>query len=373
MKVLFIGPLPEPTTGQSLACRVFLDAVEHKHDVVVVNLSKSTFRQGVSSLSRIVDVVRILLEVRRHRDGADVIYLTIAESIAGNLKDLAIYLICRRRLSRVVIHLHGGAGIRRILLRKGHPLRRVNEFFVRRLGGVIVLGQRHAPLFAHSVSADRLHVVPNFAQDELFETRERIDAKFHDATPMRVLFLSNLLPGKGHVELLEAYRSLDESLRAKMRLDYAGGFESSEDESAFLLQVRATPGAEYHGTVRGEAKRALFQQAHVFCLPTYYPYEGQPISILEAYAAGCAVITTDHSGIGDIFAGGVNGLQVEPRSPSDLRKALEQVVTRVDGMRAIALANRDEADRKFRTCDYNARLMAILDSTAARAAGRESR
>ena len=76
------------------------------------------------------------------------------------------------------------------------------------------------------------------------------------------------------------------------------------------------------------------------------------------------MITTDHSGIGDIFVGGVNGLRVEPRSSSDLRAALEEAVNRVDTMRAMALANRDEADRKYRTREYTAKLMSILDATA---------
>jgi glycosyltransferase involved in cell wall biosynthesis len=63
----------------------------------------------------------------------------------------------------------------------------------------------------------------------------------------------------------------------------------------------------YHGDssaciiVDGPGKKNLFSEAHIFCLPTYYPYEGQPIAILEAFASGCVVITTNHSGISDFF------------------------------------------------------------------------
>ena len=85
------------------------------------------------------------------------------------------------------------------------------------------------------------------------------------------------------------------------------------------------------------------------------------------------MITTDHSGIGDIFVGGVNGLEVEPRSPSDLRAALQEAVNHIDTMRAMALANHAEADRKYRTREFTATLMSIIEATAARAAGRESR
>ena len=71
----------------------------------------------------------------------------------------------------------------------------------------------------------------------------------------------------------------------------------------------------------GEKKRRLFAEAHVFCLPTYYSYyEGQPISILEAYASGCVVITTDHGGICDIFKDKINGFRVEKRSCLSIKK-----------------------------------------------------
>lgn len=55
-------------------------------------------------------------------------------------------------------------------------------------------------------------------------------------------------------------------------------------------------------------KLDLFVESHVFVLPTYYLFEGQPIGIIEAYAAGCVVVTTRHSNICDIFSGSINGI-----------------------------------------------------------------
>ena len=43
-------------------------------------------------------------------------------------------------------------------------------------------------------------------------------------------------------------------------------------------------------------------------MPTRYPNEGQPISILEAMGNGMFIITTDHAGIPDIVEDGVNGI-----------------------------------------------------------------
>ena len=282
--ILFIGPLPEPVTGQSLACRVLLDGLPGEYRVELVDLTKREFRQGVSSLSRVVEVAGIVWRVWQKHARADVIYLTVSESLAGNLKDLVLYALCFRKLQWMAIHLHGGAGMREIMLRRG-VLRTLERVLPRRLGAAIVLGESQRAIYRGVVADQRIHVIPNFAQDSLFTTIERIGEKFERTTPLRVLFLSNLLPGKGYDELVDAFMGLDETSKASMRLDLAGAFESERARAQLLAKVAGEPHIQYHGTVAGERKRALFDQAHVFCLPTYYPYEGQPISILEAYAS----------------------------------------------------------------------------------------
>jgi glycosyltransferase involved in cell wall biosynthesis len=359
--VLFIGPLPGPVTGQSVACQAFFDELSRAHRVVLVDLSKGTFRQGVSSTSRIAEVAGILRRVWRGRRSADVIYLTVSESYAGNLKDVLIYAICYRQLSRMVIHLHGGAGMRRLMLGGNALVRRVNAFFLRRLGGVVVLGPTHVPIYRGIVPDDRIHVVPNFADDSLFTTPDCVAAKF-ERRPLRLLFLSNLLPGKGHEELVEAFFALDADTRAAIEIDFAGGFETDEQQARFLAGIAGVENIRYHGTVIGERKRELFDRAHVFCLPTYYPYEGQPISILEAYAAGCAVISTDHSGIPDVFRGDVNGFLVSPRSVPELARAIARAVAETDRVRAMAMSNLEAARTRYRAADYQRSLMDIVGS-----------
>jgi glycosyltransferase involved in cell wall biosynthesis len=362
MRVLFIGPLPEPTTGQSLACRVLLDGLTENHEVDVIDLSKKDFRQGISSSSRIAEIAGVLWRVFRKRGAADVIYLTVSESRAGNLKDLLVYCLCFRRLRDMVIHLHGGAGMRLILLGDRPGLRRLNTFFLRRLGAAIVLGNRHVDLYEGVVPNERIHIVPNFAEDRFFTTADAIDARFSKTRPLKLLFLSNLLPGKGHDELLEAFLGLDHRTRSAVELDFAGGFESSEQQRGFLARIAGLEGVRYHGTVAGEQKKALFHAAHLFCLPTYYPYEGQPISILEAYASGCAVITTGHSGIPDIFHDGTNGIQVPPRSASDLRGAIEKALREPEQLRRMAHTNLTTALANYRTRQYQRALVRIIDS-----------
>lgn len=348
MKILFIAPLPPPVTGQSVAVQaLFNQLTADGHVVVPINMSKDSFRQGVSSFSRVLEVLRVVWRTWRAGRDFDIVYLTNAESLAGNLKDLLLLAVLGRLRAKTWLHLHGGAGMRNLLADRTGWVGRLNGFFLRRVEGVIVLGERLAPIFNGYVRPDQIRVVKNFAADALFIDAARMAEKWADTAVLRVLFLSNLLPGKGHEELLHAIRSLPPVLTARFKFDFAGGFQSTIDKERFQAAIADLPGVQYHGVVHDEAKQALLAQAHVFCLPTFYPYEGQPISILEAYASGCMVLTTDHSGIFDIFTPGENGREVHPRNPKSIVTALENLAEEPVEVEKLARRNRAVADLQY--------------------------
>lgn len=361
-RLLFIGPLPEPTTGQSLACKVLLDGLRHNYEIDVVDLRKEQFQQGVNSLGRVREVTDAVAAVRKRQRHADVIYLTISESIAGNLKDIAFYIACGHRLDRLVVHLHGGAGMQVLLGGKLPFLAALNRYFLRRMGGVIVLGARLANMYQSFLPPARIAEVANFAPDDLFVDDAQIDANFTDTGPLRLLFLSNLLPGKGHDDLLDALGMLSPEDRSALTVDFAGGFEDEQAKTDFLARAATYPNTVmYRGIVGGAAKRDLLRRAHLFCLPTYYPYEGQPISILEAYAAGTAVLTTDHSGIFDVFSPEVNGFVVEKQAPAAIAAALRHALTDRTTLRRIAHTNAVAARELYREQHYVARMRDALN------------
>lgn len=209
MKILFIGDLPGQMTGIALACRVFLDEVVKTHTVDVINLGKPSFRSGIVSINRMLDVFSFVRNAWRKKRSVDCIYFTISQSVFGNMKDILIYLSCFDRLPNMLVYLHGGAGMRKLLKPSNRLLRAINGYFLRRVGAVIVLGVRHVDIFENLVPVERIHVVPNFAEDSLFVDKADIRSKFEGGKPLRLLLLSNLIPGKGYIELIEAFRSLD--------------------------------------------------------------------------------------------------------------------------------------------------------------------
>jgi glycosyltransferase involved in cell wall biosynthesis len=362
--VLLIAPLPPPITGHSLASEVLLRDLAARGHVEVVNLSIGSSNDGTVSPRRLAEVVKVLRQVWRKRKSSDAIYLTIAESFAGNVKDLAIYLICAGRLHRLFIHLHGGS-IKKLLFDRRPLVHRLNALAVRRMGGVIVSGPSHEPIFASMIDRDRLHIVPNFAPDQLFVPESSISANFADPRPLRVLYLSGMNEGKGYLDLLHAYLELGQAERAEIQLDFAGKFDSPDPRDVFLRRIAGLPGVRYHGLVDDDAKVRLFAAAHVFCLPTRM-FEGQPISILEAYAAACVVLTTGQEGIRDVFRSGVNGVEVAPHAPKALAAALrQQLATDPAALAAMARENRRLAEERYRAARFTDDVARILRTGAA--------
>lgn len=365
MNLLFIGPLPEPLTGHSLACKVLHDALIRHFHVRALDLSKAGFISGVVSLGRIREVFGVLWGVWRAQSCAQVIYLTISESVAGNLKDLCIYALCYRRLSRTVIHLHGGS-IRAYIFDKYRVLAWINRFFLSRIGAVVILGESHREIFGGMVAPERLHVVPNFAEDHLFTTVARIQDKFSNVQQLRILYLGNLIDGKGHEDMVRAYRGLSEDVRRRLHLDFAGAFQGEREKRRFQALIDGEEGITYHGIVGGSVKRELLHRSHVLCLPSSL-LEGQPISILEAYASGCVVISTNRGGIPDIFRDQTNGFLVQPGDCESLAGVFTWVVNVAHQLTEMAIRNLHLAEGNHRVASYTG---ALLDLTRRVASGR---
>jgi glycosyltransferase involved in cell wall biosynthesis len=69
----------------------------------------------------------------------------------------------------------------------------------------------------------------------------------------------------------------------------------------------------------------LLRQADVFVLPSLY--EGLPVSVLEAMAAGTPVVATAVGGTDEAVVAGKSGLLVPPRDPEALANAVRQILS----------------------------------------------
>ena len=89
----------------------------------------------------------------------------------------------------------------------------------------------------------------------------------------------------------------------------------------------------------------LFSKCHIICLPSYR--EGFPKSLMEAAAAGRAIVTTDVPGCRDAIIPNKTGLIVPIKSPEKLADALQKLIENPKDRIAMGKAGRKLAEKEF--------------------------
>ncbi|KGE71130.1 hypothetical protein DC28_12840 [Spirochaeta lutea] len=329
--------------------------------MVPIDFTKGNFEQGKARVKRLLQVLEVVRDSIR-LGTVDIVYLTVSQSLLGNLKDLLIMIFAR---APVVLHLHGG-GIYETVFRSHKILAEFNKrVYLKKVKKIIILSDSLQSNYPFIERKDYFVSIPNFVSEDLFMPLQGIERKFHTSEKLKVLFLSNLLEEKGYREIVKAFLSLSEHTRESLELHIAGAFENEGSEEWMSDILQKSCGIFYHGIVASESKRELLQGSHIFILPTYYRYEGQPVSILEAYATGNVVITTDQGGIPDVFCAPENGYLVVKKSIQAIQRTLEEIVKSfsIDNtmLLQIAIKNSEYARREFTEEKFSENFFTLID------------
>ena len=134
-----------------------------------------------------------------------------------------------------------------------------------------------------------------------------------------ILFIGRHEPRKGLGVLLEALRMLP----GDVRLWIAG---SGSETAALQVRSASDPRIEWLGTVTDSEKIARLKGADVFCAPSLRG-ESFGIVLLEAMAAGTAVVASDLPGYRNVARPGHDALLVPPGDPAKLAAALGRVLS----------------------------------------------
>ncbi|MDX6154002.1 glycosyltransferase family 4 protein [Marinococcus sp. PL1-022] len=343
-KAALVGQFPPPVHGLSKALFKIADAKELQADyeMQMINLTNN---------KRIFSTVRRLIT-----SNCDFFYFTIAHSKGGNARDLLLLAIMLGKRRPVIIHYHGGYF--KQLLSKMNPLqRKLNERLLPKAACVVVLSESLKALFQPIIPDDKLVICENFVEKEALLTEEELETKIQTMNGKHVLFLSNFIASKGYLDVLKA-ASLSKN-HPEMTFHFAGAFFDPKEEKRFQAMVKEheLTNVVLHGVVGGEAKKDLLRTCNVFILPTYYPNEGQPISVIEAMANGLSVVTTKHAGIPDIVKE-ENGYFVPKQAPHAIARLLQDISVR--DLQKTARVNRTYALRSFKETDYTERIHRIF-------------
>jgi glycosyltransferase involved in cell wall biosynthesis len=159
-----------------------------------------------------------------------------------------------------------------------------------------------------------------------------------------LLFLSRIIREKGIIELIEAYSILKQK-HSGFQLCIAG----NGDDLKYVTDYVAKKGIrDVHvlGHVTGEEKFKAFENASIFCFPSYAG-EGMPVAVLEAMAMGLPLVSSQVSGLKDILEDGKNGMILGRIEPHEIADRISELVEN-DGLRdRISENNRKYAAERF--------------------------
>ena len=164
---------------------------------------------------------------------------------------------------------------------------------------MIVLAEEFREIFKGLVPDERVYVVENGVPDP-GAWALRNAAGRSNQQPETILFMSTLTPAKGILELIRAVGLLRQT-RPQVRLQVAGAWQDDGVKAAaaeLLAREKLGEHVSFAGAVAGAEKAAFLAGGEIFCLPTRYPYEGQPLVILEAMAAGLPVLAARQGALG---------------------------------------------------------------------------
>ncbi|HEX5467294.1 MAG TPA: glycosyltransferase family 4 protein [Candidatus Limnocylindrales bacterium] len=208
---------------------------------------------------------------------------------------------------------------------------------VDRLHGRIAVSAAAAHFISHYFPGD-YKVIPNGVDLPRFEGAEPI-ARWRDGTP-NILFVGRFESRKGLLILLKAYRALRRSGRDCRLLVIGGG--PQEREVRRYIATRGLRGVELLGRLVDEEKAHYFATADVYVSPAT-GQESFGLVLLEAMAAGTAIVCSDIHGYKGVVRRDEQALLVPPRDASALAKAIGRLLDDPDLRARLGASGRERS------------------------------
>jgi glycosyltransferase involved in cell wall biosynthesis len=175
-------------------------------------------------------------------------------------------------------------------------------------------------------------------------TAPELPARPPTAGGVEVLYAGRLRTRKAVAVLVEAFAEVHRRA-PDVRLRLAG---DGEQRPALEEQVRRLGLGEvvrFEGAVPHDRMPELYASAEIFCLPSLY--EGFPLAILEAMAAGLPVVTTRVAGNPEAVADGTHGRLVDAEDVDGLAQALLDLIEDDAGRRRMGSQARRRVEEEF--------------------------
>lgn len=214
-------------------------------------------------------------------------------------------------------------------------------------------------IFSRPDQWDKLKIVHCGVDPSLFET------VIHQGTGKRLLYVGRLAAEKGLPVLLESLTELTRT-EPDMVLTVVG----DGADRALLEQQVSDLGLQNHVRFLGYQSQAAVREhlknTDIFVLPSFA--EGIPVVLMEAMAAGVAVVATQVAGVSELVHSGVNGYVVPPGDRQALSECISFLMKDADTRNRLGAAARTKVEQEFNALTEVEKLYQLFTGEAHRRA-----
>lgn len=308
MKVLFIGSLNinnAPLGGDQYKNQLFLQ------QLMTTNFECKyidTYRWKNRPLTLLKLIIHTLsLKYDRY-------IISTASSSAYNL--IRFLNLFSHRLNRTVYLVIGGylpTGIKAGLYKKN---------IYKKLKNIVIEGDllRNEML---ALGIQNVTTVPNLKK--IIELPLLID-RTH--TTIRFVFLARITPFKGVKIIFEAISILQkENYKNRFTVTFYGPIDPSFTEEFYSGLPKCAEYKKFLNIIKEpEQSYEILSGYHCMLFPTYWPSEGFPGTLIDAFIAGLPVIASDWNMNSEVITNYDNGLLIPPKDAPALAKAMKLII-----------------------------------------------
>lgn len=308
--------------------------------------ASSRMRSAVQSIK---DAVSLFKQVSGK--SYDVIHINPSFNMKSLLRDGLFMIILRIARQNVLVFFHGwdealSASVRVSRLKRG--LIKTTFGYGKEI--LVLADSFRQQLVDMGISESRISLITTMFDGDKLKALDR-QRMVNGRT---VLFLSRFVAEKGLFELIDAFaRLLMEYPDA--RLIMAGDGPDRYKLEQMVKDHGLSDSVSLPGYLRGDEKKNVLASSDIFVLPTYYG-EGCPVSMLEAMAAGLAIISTPVGGIPDVLKDGENGVLLPQADPSLIYQALKKLMSSPELLARMSRVNHEKAWRCYETSVVTAKI-----------------
>lgn len=345
MRVLMVGPDRSVHGGISGVVNNYYDAGLNR---MIELCYIGTMVEG-TKLRKLLQAMKAYLCFLSKLPHYDIAHINMASDSSYYRKSVFIRTakFCRKK---VVIHQHGGNFPEFYEKELSNVGRRHVKRILSMGDAFLVLGTAWMDFFGAIIGKEQITVLPNAIRiPELKEKQYGVH---------KILYMGRLCKAKGIGELLEVMPGL-KARYPDVRLYLAGIWEDEE------LKAQAELLKDYVidlGWIGGTQKQQYLEECDIFVLPSYF--EGQPVSVLEAMANACGIVTTKTGSIPDMIIEGDTGLFAVPKDKKTLEESLSKLLADSELCRTLGENARRKAKAEF-SIDNNIReLLAVYEAVS---------